>query len=161
MVGLLHDHIAGMPFQVPARTNKVLQKPGSLQCGLLVMHYIEEEARRCLGEGKAAAGYPDPKAVQANLWSLLKVLTPRYVKLQEYSKAFEDVDAGFIAASKGEEEAMVFMQNQQELLDMQKKAKEAMHEGDAVTGDMAPLEGQALMDWACEMLERLTEATRS
>ena len=46
--------------------------------------------------------------------------------------------------------------------EMDKKANAAMHEGDAVTGDMAPLEdvdaleGQELMVWAGDMLDRLT-----
>ena len=51
-----------------------MQKKGWVQCGLHVMHYLEEEARLLLGQGKAAAGFPDAQVVQASLQSLIPII---------------------------------------------------------------------------------------
>ena len=74
LVGLVERHFPDMPFMVPDRTNKVLQEPGSLQCGLFVMIYMEQELRLFLGEGQAAAGFPNAGPVQERLKALLQHL---------------------------------------------------------------------------------------
>lgn len=38
VLGIVNHHIEGMPAVVPYRSNLAMQRPGSLQCGLLVMH---------------------------------------------------------------------------------------------------------------------------
>ena len=122
----------------------------------MVMHYLEEEARLYLGQGRAAAGYPHPQDVQGRLQALLKVVAPHYKQLLQYSQDFEDVEAGYIVSIQGLEEAMVFHKNQQELQEMEAHALEALHAGDAVAGPMVPLEGKELMDWASDMVDKLT-----
>ena len=48
-------------FQLPDEiSNKAFQPKGSGQCGFFVAHWCDEAARRCLGEGPMAGGFPDP-----------------------------------------------------------------------------------------------------
>ena len=99
-----------------------MQKVGSLQCGLLAMHYLEEDIRRFLGQGRAAAGYPQPHLVQDKLQAVIKAVSPKYNQLLEYSDKYHDVEAGYLAMVKGQEETEAFHKSQQEVQDMEEQA---------------------------------------
>jgi len=72
---------------VPPRCNSAFQAAGSGQCGQFVLHWINDQIRKFLGEG-SSAGYPAPEFWSGRIQSLAeKIIKNKHISLIQVSKA--------------------------------------------------------------------------
>ncbi len=76
--------------------NKAFQPKGSGYCGQVVIHWCDEAARRCIGEGPMANGFPDPgkwtQRIQTVVDQIIKNAGVSKVKLLKTEKKKEELD---------------------------------------------------------------------
>ena len=72
---------------VPPRCNSAFQAAGSGQCGQFVLHWINDQIRKFLGEG-SSAGYPDPEFWSGRIQTLAdKIIKNKHISLVQAAKA--------------------------------------------------------------------------